>query len=112
MTGRLHGRTVFHTLREQGVRVRSGWLWCSVVIDPALGQPHVGYALGRQVGNAVERNRIRRRLRVLMTRHGAELPSGHYLVGVSPRASQPTWRELEVGVERLVAAIRGKLGAS
>lgn len=109
MTGRLHGRSVFDTLREQGVRVRTGWLWCSMLIDPELGQPQVGYAIGRRVGNAVQRNRLRRRLRVLLERHGGGLPAGRYLIGVSPRATQPTWDELGTAVERLVAAIRAKV---
>jgi ribonuclease P protein component len=80
-----------------------------MLIDPALERPHVGYAIGRQVGNAVERNRIRRRLRVLMGRHGAHLPAGNYLIGVSPRSTQPTWGELDASVERLVSVIRAKV---
>ncbi len=103
--GRLHGRSVFARLRDRGVRVRVGWLWCSMVIDPTARQAHVGYAIGRRTGNAVDRNRLRRRLRASLVQYGAVLPPGWYLVGVSPRSPQPTWGEVEGSVARLVAAV-------
>lgn len=99
---------MFTDLREQGVRVRAGWLWCSMVIDPSLDQPHVGYAIGRRVGGAVERNRIRRRLRALLAQYGSDLPPGRYLIGVSPRQPLPSWQELASAVERLMVATRAK----
>jgi ribonuclease P protein component len=40
----------------------------------------VAYAIGRRVGNAVARNRIRRRVRAAIDQHTAELlPGGAYL---------------------------------
>lgn len=41
----------------------------------------VSYAIGRRIGNAVVRNRIKRRLRAAFSQH-RELPDGYYLVGV------------------------------
>lgn len=79
-----------------------------MVIDSTVSEPHVGYAIGRQVGGAVERNLIRRRLRVLMNRYGADLPPGHYLIGVSARRPLPSWSELSSAVERLLVAVRPK----
>lgn len=108
--GRLHGRSVFARLREQGVRVRVGWLWCSMVIDPTAKKAHVGYAIGRRVGGAVERNLLRRRLRASLACRGDVLPPGWYLVGVSPRSPQPTWSEVDSAVARLVASVTERAG--
>ena len=49
--------------------------------------PRVAYAVGRGVGGAVVRNRLRRRLRTVMTELGPRLGSGAYLVGASPEAA-------------------------
>lgn len=106
--GRLHGRSVFTTLRQRGVRVRSGWLWCSMVVDPAETVPRVGYAIGRAYGNAVQRNLLRRRLRAAFSVHDASLPAGSYLVGAASRDAQPTWPEVLRAVDRLVALVQTK----
>lgn len=56
----------------------------------------MAYALGRSVGTAVVRNRIRRRLRVLMRDrlHADALADGRYLVSVSPAGSNASFDEL------------------
>lgn len=110
--GRLHGRSVFASLRERGVRVRAGWLWCSMVIDPAAQRPHVGYAIGRNVGPAVDRNRLRRRLRAALAPWEADLRPGWYLVGVSPRSVQPDWADVCSAVAQLVAAVNARVARS
>lgn len=48
--------------------------------------PAVAFAIGRPVGSAVVRNRVRRRLRELMSARTTDL-TGLFLVGVSPEAS-------------------------
>jgi ribonuclease P protein component len=79
-----------------------------MVIDPTARQPHVGYAIGRRSGGAVDRNLMRRRLRACLAQHGDALPAGWFLVGVSPRDAQPTWSEVQASVARLVAAVLDK----
>ena len=50
--------------------------------------PRVGFVVGRAVGGAVQRNRVRRRLRHLMRERLEALPHGSLLVvRASPRAS-------------------------
>lgn len=58
--------------------------------DPDASPPHVAYAIGRAVGGAVERNRLRRRLRPIMSDLAPSLPPGWYLVGARPRAGDCT----------------------
>ena len=112
MIGRLHGRSVFAMLRDRGVRVRAGWLWCSMVIDPAAGMPHVGFAIGRAYGGAVERNRLRRRLRETLVASEVPLPAGWYLIGVSRTNGCPAWSDVVRTTERLMAAVVTKAVAS
>lgn len=94
MIGRIHERAVFARLRRDGSFVRSGPLWCSVLLDPSLSQPHVAYALGRPVGSAVSRNRLRRRLREVVRANATALEPGWYLVGADAPAVDLTFTEL------------------
>lgn len=60
------------------------------------GRVEVAYGVGRAVGPAVVRNRVRRRLRVLMRDCLADglLPEGRYLVSVAPGAVDATFDDL------------------
>jgi ribonuclease P protein component len=60
----------------------------------------VAYAINRQVGNAVIRNRLRRRLRSILAGQAAALPPGAYLVRTGPRAPQLTFDELKVAMSQ------------
>jgi ribonuclease P protein component len=78
---RIRDRAVFARFRRDGRRARVGSLWMSVIADPAATPPRVGFAVGRSVGSAPVRNRIRRRLRALARVHADVLAPGWYLVG-------------------------------
>jgi ribonuclease P protein component len=65
----------------------------------------VAYALGRAIGPAVVRNRLRRRLRALLT--ATTLPAGFYLIGAQPIAAQRSKNELEFDLLKLVASVGG-----
>lgn len=57
--------------------------------------PRVGYAVGRRVGGAVVRNRVRRRLRAGVHVHRAILVDGAtYLVSAQPEAARAESAEL------------------
>ena len=65
----------------------------------------MAYALGRAIGPAVARNRLRRRLRALVT--ATDLPPGFYLIGAQPIAAQRSRSELEFDLVKLVASVGG-----
>jgi ribonuclease P protein component len=67
----------------------------------------VAYAIGKSVGTAVIRNRLRRRLRHILAGCTAqELPPGHYLLRVAPEAATLTYQELTTTVMRALDALR------
>ena len=49
-------------------------------------QVRVGYAVGKRCGSAVERNTLRRRMREVARATGPSLPTGSYLLRLSPEA--------------------------
>jgi ribonuclease P protein component len=69
---------------EQAVRrgARSGTtsLVVHLASEPAGGQPHVGFVVAKSVGNAVVRNRVKRRLRAVVSHRIDQLPDGGRLV--------------------------------
>lgn len=74
----------------------------------ASSPPRVAYTIGRQVGPAVVRNRLRRRLRAIVRDVCAvsgSLPAGDgaYLVGVRPDAASLGYAEL---AETVTTALR------
>jgi ribonuclease P protein component len=90
--GRVRDRRTFGALRRDGARHRSGPVTVTVVVDDIAPRAHVAYAVGRAVGGAVERNRLRRRLRAIV--RDAELAPGAYLISVAPSAARLTFDEL------------------
>jgi ribonuclease P protein component len=101
LIGRVRERAAFVRLRREGVRVRIEPLWCSFVDDPLMTPPRVAFAIGRAVGTAVARNRLRRRLRAILG--GIDVPPGIYLIGAAPAAAELTFDELRTVTVRLIA---------
>ena len=110
--GRIRGRATFRALARPAGRGRSGPL--SVSFAPGDGMPpaRVAYAIGRRHGNAVHRNRLRRRLRAavrMAIQPGAPLPPGAYLVAADPAAAGLAHAELARRVaEALFQAASGR----
>lgn len=73
-----------------------------MIHDESLSGPCVGYAIGRSVGTAVERNRVRRQLRELVKSRAEQFSSGVYVFGCSPRAVGCSFFTLGHHLDRLL----------
>ena len=65
----------------------------------------MAFAIGRKVGGAVVRNRLRRRLRAISGELSGELASGAYLFNVSLEAVNLSYGELKADVEAALKKI-------
>ena len=90
---RVDRRDMFEKLR-QARRCRQGPLTVSWVPGDVAEPPRVAYTVGRRVGSAVVRNRLRRRLRMLIRESAARLRPGAYLIGAGPAALQLSYEDL------------------
>ena len=97
MIRRVTDRSTFARFR-QGSRARCGPLQVRYVeADPAAPDlVRVAYAIGRPMGNAVERNRARRRLRSAVREldTSGQVPPGAYLVSLSSPVRAVPYPEL------------------
>ncbi|MGH9066659.1 MAG: ribonuclease P protein component [Acidimicrobiales bacterium] len=106
--GRIHERTTFQALRSSRSRVRRGPItitWVGGRGDPAA---RVAYAVGRKVGGAVVRNRVRRRLRAICAELGPSLPPGAYLIRASAEVSRLSYGELRTLVHQALEGLSRK----
>ena len=88
--------------------VRRGALWLrSARVGAPDTPPRVAYAIGRPVGNAVQRNRARRRMREAVREAAAGLEPGRaYLFGAGREAVTMPYREVVATVEQLLRRAR------
>jgi ribonuclease P protein component len=128
---RIQDQATFGALQRRGTRARDGKIWItflpdgagdgsvpaataapgepSRILEPGPRPPRVAFAIGRRVGHAVERNRLRRRLRAIFTdlarQDGGPLQPGAYLVGCQVGADGLTHEELREHVSRALTRI-------
>ena len=106
---RLRRRVEFDRVYKGGERHSSANMTV-IFLAAASGGPRVGFTAGKALGGAVERNRIRRRLREAVRRHLRELKTPAEVV-FHPRKSalRAEFSQLEAEVTRAFAAISKKL---
>lgn len=93
-------RSSFDALRRDGLRVRSGPV--SVMYAAVEPTPAIAFAIGKKFGNAVERNRARRRLRSAFNdvTQGRELVAGAYQISCSRAVLRSDYAALVAALER------------
>jgi ribonuclease P protein component len=93
---RIRGRRAFQTLARSGRTARTETLWCTFLNDPAAVPLRVAFAVGRSVGSATRRNRLRRQLRAIVASIAPEigLDHGWLLVGATPAVGKHTFVSL------------------
>lgn len=114
--GRIGDRATFQALRQKGQRTRRGPITVAYLpvsnSDASKGsvaQVRVAFGVGRKVGHAVARNKVRRRLRHIMREldHRSDvLMPGSYLITVQPAAATMSYGALY----QLVAEACHRLG--
>ena len=101
--GRIQTRAAFGQLQRSRSRASSGPIRASFVpVDPGVPGifPQVGYAIGKHCGNAVVRNKFRRRLREATRAVAPTLPRGTYLLREEPAAARLDWAELASSTQK------------
>ncbi|MHB1711100.1 MAG: ribonuclease P protein component [Acidimicrobiales bacterium] len=88
----------FTRFRSAGARGRSGPIGVVFSGQTCCSEVQVAYATGKKLGGAVVRNRLRRRLRAIMSEKVATLPDGAYLVTAGTGATRFSFEELKVAV--------------
>ena len=94
--GPVRSRETFAELRRNSSRGRSGPVSVSFVDRPIWDRPQVAYAVNRNVGTAVQRNLLRRRMRAIVSELSTGLPVGAYVVRSSPGGPTLEFNELKV----------------
>ncbi len=74
------GRADFELLRHSR-RINGETLWLRMAKDATLERPRVAFAVNSHYGKATQRNRLRRRLRAVLTDLRPGLALGRYLIG-------------------------------
>lgn len=94
---RILRRADFQRVRREGKSVSGTFLVMGYLADNTLGEPlRLGLVTTKRVGNAVVRNRVRRRLRGIVQRTGERVVPGHWIVLIArTRAAWATSAQLE-----------------
>ena len=70
--------------------------------------PRVAYTIGRRVGSAVVRNRMRRRLRMLTREAAPLLRPGAYMISVGPEGALLSYEKLRTLLVKVLKDIEGR----
>lgn len=113
---RVRDRAAFTALQRHGRRQRRGPVTVTFLAEAApeaqAEPPKVAFAVGRNVGRAVRRNRVRRQLRSIMrelvARPETPVGPGTYLVSTRPGVTTLSYQELKRTVETALEQIQAK----
>ena len=104
----INQRVDFLRVRKKGLSKAGRYLILSTLEDTKLDHLKVGIITTKRVGKAHERNRLRRRVRAIIQRHGESLfEPRRYMVTIPLKgASEATFDELEKDWLRLARRLK------
>lgn len=80
----------------------------TAVVGLSSEPPRVAFSVGRPVGNAVVRNRVRRRLRAALREHADYLqPGAAYLVRATPGAADDDYAATSRALRAILVGLDG-----
>ena len=80
---RMRRKSEFLRVRQKGISCAGRFLVLACLRDETVPDFRFGFVTSKRVGNAVARNRVRRRLRSIVQREGEDLERGHYVVTIA-----------------------------
>lgn len=80
---RMRHRKEFLQVRRRGKSIGGRYLVLAFLHDAALADCRFGFITSKRVGNAVHRNRLRRRMRSIVRKAGPGIVPGHYVVTIA-----------------------------
>jgi len=104
---RVRDRETFAVLRRSGQRVRRGPITVTWAPGDPAEPPRVAYAIGKHVGGATVRNRVRRRLRTIVRDLEPALSPGAWLIGAAPEVAKLSYGDLKAAVALAIRALEG-----
>src|SRR5687768_3914 len=103
----LGNRRAFLRVQSSGQRFKGRLMIVQAAPAEAPGPARVGFTVSRKVGNAVVRNRVRRRLKEIVRLRQATMAAAHDVVIIAfPGAAQASFETLEQEVSCLLARAR------
>jgi ribonuclease P protein component len=99
---RLTKRTDFQRVRREG-RSYAHPLAILIIAPNEISRPRFGFIAGKGVGNAVKRNRSKRRLREVIRNHLPQIsPGWDMLIIARPSTADAEWKRLTEAMEDLL----------
>lgn len=108
---RLRRRPSFLAAQRAGRRAHAEHFTFVVAPNPLPGPCRVGVTVSKQVGNAVERNHVKRRVREIFRRDPGWLPEGAALVVIAKPGAAALSTEAMLGEWQKTAGRLRQLGA-
>lgn len=103
---RLRTAEDFRETTRQGRRCSTSTVIVHAIFDDSPPPPRVGVAVNKAVGIAVQRNRVKRRLRAVIATHIRSLPGGRVVIRALPPSAQAGFASLAGDVDRCVNRLK------
>lgn len=98
----LSSKNAFERLSKFGKRVSSRDITLVYSLNDEVSSINIAFAVGKKVGKAVVRNKIKRRMRAIIREFSTRLPSGDYLLITRPGVVEKSFNELRRELEMIL----------